>query len=308
MTTHVDLRQVRMNALAIRAATGKSLIGVVKADAYGLGAVAVADTLQDLVDCWYVFAATEAKRYRLWDLTGKPTICAVALDSDPPETLRREHVRPGVWTIDQVRRFRDLDPVLSVDTGMQRFACPVERIVELRKAHRFSEAYTHASRPEQARALHELFGDSGMKLHAAGSALLANPDCWLDCVRPGLALYRDAVRVSLPLADARESRGAIGYTQFTTRHHGVILKGYSDGMRAGACIINGRRQQVIEVGMQSAFVTLDPADRAGDEVCVLGGGLSLEEAAAACKSTPHETLYRLSSMGDHAYDPPVPMR
>jgi alanine racemase len=301
MKTHVDLRQIRENALQIRRATGVPLIGVVKANAYGLGAVAVADAIQDLVESWYVFAASEGVQYRLWELTGKPTLCALASEFDQIETMRRQQIRPGVWTPEQVHRFRSLDPLLCVDTGMQRFACPVDQVDSMLREYPFNEAYTHAARPDQARLLRQTLGGRSLKLHAAGTSLLSHSECWLDAVRPGLALYANAARVSLPLADARESHGPVGYTQFTSRHHGVILKGYSNGMRPGVCVVNGRRQQVIEVGMQSAFVTLDAADQPGDEVVLLGDGLSLAEAAQAAKSSPHETLLRLASMGEAVY-------
>lgn len=301
MKIHVDLLQIRTNALEIQRKTGVPLIGVVKANAYGLGAVSVADAIQDLVEAWYVFAASEATRYRLWELTGKPTLCAITSDHDQVTQMRRQHIRPGVWTLEQVRRLHSLDPVLCVDTGMQRFACPPEDIEAMLRSYSFKEAYTHASRPQQARALRELFDGKFIKLHAAASSLLDQPDCWLDAVRPGLALYANAVRVSLPLVEARESRGPVGYTQFSSRHHGVVLKGYSQGMRPGTCVINGRRQQIVEVGMQTAFVTLDPSDRVGDEVVLLGDGLSLSDAASAAQSSPHETLVRLASMGEPSY-------
>ena len=301
MTTFVDLARVRANAISIRTSTGVPIIGVVKANAYGLGAVAVADAINDLVDCWYVFDAEEAIRYRLWELTSKPTLCTLTGPDVPVDALKQRRIRPAVWTLGQLERFRSLDPLLCVDTGMQRFACPLEQIDPLLRVHRFSEAYTHASRPEQAIALKHALEGRPVKLHAASSSLLNDPECRLDAVRPGLALFADAVRVSLTLADARESRGPVGYTQFNARHHGVVLRGYSHGMRTGACSINGRPQQVVEVGMQSAFVTLDPADRPGDEVILLGDGLSLADAARAANSTPHETLVRLTSMGEHVY-------
>lgn len=301
MKTLVSLHRIRSNAQAIRAATGVPLIGVVKANAYGLGAVAVADAIQDLVDAWYVFSSIEAAVIRLWDITRKPTLCAIVADTEQIDHLRSHHVRPGVWTLDQLRRYASLGPVLSVDTGMQRFAAPAEQLDALLNAHRFTEAYTHASKPEQAHALRDRLAGRGLKLHAAGSALLHDPTCRLDAVRPGLALYDGAVRVSIPLVDARISRGPIGYTGFLAAHHGVILRGYSDGMRPGICRINGRPQRIIEVGMQSAFVTLDAKDKAGDEVVLLGDDLSLADVAEATKSSPHETLVRLASMGERSY-------
>lgn len=301
MTTLVHLDRIRANAQAIRASTGVDLIGVVKADAYGLGAVAIADAISDLVRCWYVFSSAEATRSRLWEVSRKPTICTSVPIDESLEHLTAQHVRPAVWTRDQLDRWRTLDPLLSVDTGMQRFACAIEGLDALLDAHRFREAFTHASRPEQALQLKSLLGPRGLRLHAAGSGLLGNPDCWLDAVRPGLALYRDAARVSIPLADARQSRGPVGYTGFTAAHHGVVLRGYSDGMRPGACVINDRRQKVIEVGMQTSFVTLDAGDKTGDEVVLLGDELPLAQAAEATQSSPHETLLRLASMGERKY-------
>lgn len=301
MTTLVYLDRIRANAQAIRAATGVDLIGVVKANAYGLGAVAVADAISDLVRCWYVFSSAEASRIRLWEVTRKPTICTSVPIDESIEHLAAQGVRPAAWTREQLDRWHKLDPLLSVDTGMQRFACPPEQIGALLEAHRFSEAFTHASRPEQALQLKSLLGDKGIRLHAAGTGLLGNPDCWLDAVRPGLALYRDAARVSIPLTDARRSRGPVGYTGFTAAHHGVVLRGYSDGMRPSACVINGRRQKFVEVGMQTSFVTLDVGDKVGDEVVLLGDELPLAEAAEATQSTPHETLLRLASMGERKY-------
>ena len=68
---------------------------------------------------------------------------------------------------------------------------------------------------------------SWTRLHAAGTALLGIPEARLDAVRPGLALYRGAVRVSAPLAEVHASAGPVGYSGFTpsTGRHGVILAG-----------------------------------------------------------------------------------
>lgn len=299
--TSIDLHRIRQNAIGIRKMTGVAMLGVVKADAYGLGARRVAEALADLVDGWYVFHAAEAVQYGLRTISSKSTVCAVADAQVNLEELKRHRVRPGVWTVEQTRQFQSLDPVLSVDTGMQRFACPPSDLESLQKQFRFSEAYTHAARPEQAKQLREVMSGTGIKLHAAGTALLNNPECWLDAVRPGLALYANAVRVTLPLVEARDSVGPVGYSQFTSRRHGVVLRGYSNGMRLGECVINGRRQRILEAGMQSSYVSLDPGDRVGDEVVLLGDELSLADAALSYASSQHETLVRLASLGERIY-------
>ena len=190
---------------------------------------------------------------------------------------------------------RAANPVLSVDTGMQRFACPAENVADALAAGNCTEAFTHAIRADHTARLVELVGgrDRGIKLHAAASGLLDDPACRLDAVRPGLALYRGAVRVSAPLIETRASRGPAGYTGFVTPHVGVILAGYARGLRPGPCLVNGRPSRVLEVGMQSSFIQTNEADRAGDEVVLVGDGLEAEQIGAAWKASAQAVLVQL---------------
>lgn len=270
--TLIDLGRVRANAEAIRARSGVGLIAVVKADAYGHGAVAVAGALEDVADAWYVLHPIEASESRLFALTGKQTIAGAPLPNDDAGRLRDLGVRPACATPEQATRYAALDPVLSVDTGMGRFACPPERLDAMFAAHAFTEAMTHAADADDVRRLREgVAGRGAIRLHAAGTSLLDDAGCHLDAVRPGLALYRGAARVTAALVEARRSVGPVGYSGFeSTLHHGVILVGYKHGLRPGPCSVNGRPQRIVEVGMQSAYVSLDPGDRAGDEVELLG--------------------------------------
>jgi len=78
---------------------------------------------------------------------------------------------------------------------------------------------------------------------------ILSPDAaaaWLDAVRPGLALYRGAARISARLVDARDTRGPTGYSGFvsSTGRHGVILAGYSNAVRPGPCTVNGVRREI----------------------------------------------------------------
>ena len=70
------------------------------------------------------------------------------------------------------------------------------------------EAMTHATRPDQAEQLRRFAAVAHPRpavLHAAGSALLDTPAAYFDVVRPGLALYAGAVRVTAPLLEVREA-------------------------------------------------------------------------------------------------------
>lgn len=292
----IDFDRVRENATRIARETRVPVIAVIKAQAYGLGSREVVTVLRDVVDQFYCFSLQEAVDANARD-TGKTTI-AIALDSSLDATEYKSHnVRPAVWTVEQASRLRAARPILIADTGQQRFACPREQIDEVIRAGEIDEAFTHATRVEHARMLKDWCGGRSMRLHAAASSLLKEPDAWLDAVRPGLALYRDAVRVTTALLEARDTRGPTGYSGFvsSTGRHGVILGGFTAGLQHGPCRINGERRRVVECGMQTSFVEIGAKDKVGDEVVLLGDDLTVEELGAAWNTTPHEALWRLTS-------------
>jgi alanine racemase len=53
--------------------------------------------------------------------------------------------------------------------------------------------------------------------------------------------------------------------------------------------------------MQSAFVELGPADRVGDEVVLLGDGLTESDIAADWGTSPQQVLVRLCQTGVRSY-------
>lgn len=290
-----DLEAIRSNAQAIRARAGVDVIGVIKADAYGCGVVRVVEAIDDIVSGWYVLHPREAIEKKLSDVSSKPVLAGAPSDEDVDELIRHR-IQPAVWNLEMLKKFDRADPVLSVDTGMQRFACPALELDAMLDAHRFHEAFTHAVRHKQGDLLRQLVGDRIPRLHAAGSALLDDPACRFNAVRPGIALYRNAVTITTPLADVRDGSGPVGYSEFESPRHGIILRGFSHGLRVGPCIVNGRRQRIIEVGMQSAYVTLHGYDRVGDQVELLGKNVDLESIANAWRCSEHEALTTMNRM------------
>jgi len=300
VTVRIDLAQVRRNVTSIREKTGVPIIAVVKADAYGLGSDRIVPAISDLVEGWCVFSLMEAARAQLGK-TEKDSLMLGPGNGEDVSEFIAQRVRPAVWDAERSAKYRAARPILSVDTGMQRFACPPAQIEAVIKAGGCEEAFTHATSVQRVHRLLELVGGRGMKLHAAGTSLLDEPQARLDAVRPGLAMYAGAARVSARLVEVHDSTGPAGYSGFVTPRHGVIVCGYSNGFRAGPCIVNGRRSRILEVGMQSAFVELAPGDRVGDEVALLGDGLSETEVAAEWKTSAHEVLVRLCHTGNRSY-------
>ena len=306
VNVRIDLSKIRANATDVRRriGAGVALIAVVKANAYGLGIDRVAPAIADLVDEFCVFNLQEAAEARLHETTGKSiiTLCP-APPSLHADDYRRHHVRPVVIHAEGAARLRDAAPLLCVDTGMQRFACPPGEVGAVLKPGHCRDAFTHATKLEAVQRLIEVAGGRGLRLHAAGTTLLDERRAHLDAVRPGLALYRGAVRVSTPLVEVREASGPAGYTGFTspTGRHGVVLAGYAHGLRNGPCRVNGRPARVLEVGMQSAFVTCDRGDKAGDEVVLLGDGLTEDAVAADWNGPPQLALIQLAGSGVRTY-------
>jgi alanine racemase len=297
----IDLEQVRRNARAIRELTNAAVLAVIKADAYGVGAARIAPAIADIVDGFCVFSLAEAAAAELWQRTGKICLVLGPDDDAGADDYLAQHARPAVWEVERATKLRRARPVLSVDTGMQRFACPAAQLDAVLAAGGCDEAFTHATSLDRVQLLLERVGGRGLRLHAAGSSLLHEPSARLDAVRPGLALYQGAVRVSTRLIDTRKSDGPVGYSGFAASHHGVIRAGYFNGLRPGPCLVNGRRSRVIEVGMQTAFVETCAADMVGDEVVLLGDSLSETEIAAEWKTSPHEALTRLAGTGIREY-------
>jgi alanine racemase len=293
----VDLARVRANCQRLVEQTGVPVIAVVKADAYGLGAERVTAAIADLVDSFCLFQPDEAAAIDLWNRTGKQAIAIGPPLWENASDYLAAHVRPAVSTVGQAETLRDAKPLLCVDTGQQRFACPSEQVPEVLAVGGIQEAFTHAANLGQVRELVRIAGGKVARLHAAGSSLLDQPEARLDAVRPGLALYRGAVRITTPVVETRKGRGPVGYTGFITPFHGVILAGYSNGLRPGPCSINGRRSRIIEVGMQSAFVETAENDRVGDKVELLGDTISEQDWATAWKVNPHEVLVRMTATG-----------
>ncbi len=293
LSVAIDTERIRANTKRIARDTGVPIIAVVKANAYGLGARRVVEAIHDLVDGFYCFSFEEALDARAFD-RGKRTLVLISGAHGPDEYIEH-NFRPTVWDIHAAAQMRTARPILAVDTGMQRFAAKLDSVDPIIEAGGIEEAFTHATRVEQVEVFRDRLAHRSLKLHAAATALLDQPKTFLDFVRPGLALYENALRASVPLCEARDSTGPVGYRGITssTGRHGVILAGYSHGLKPGSCFINGSPRLIFECGMQSSFVELGKEDRTGDEVIVLGDEIPLASVANAWETSRQEVLLRL---------------
>ena len=226
----VSLENIRHNYAAIRAAipAGCKFLGVVKANAYGHGALEVSRTLADCgADYLAVSCLDEAMELR----DGGVTLPILILGHTPCEYTRmliENDITQTITCLAKAQEFsaeaqrlgRELRVHIALDTGMSRLGvlCRDERfdggVENIIKACRMpglipegafthfavsdepgedNEAYTREQFRLFCEVLDEVEAKGGVKFqirHCANSGAVAKyPEMALDMVRPGLLLY-----------------------------------------------------------------------------------------------------------------------
>lgn len=200
---------------------GTKMIAVVKADAYGHGAVTVANFIQEKDYIWGFAVATveEAEELRNHGIT-KPILILGYVFPEDYETLVQRDIRPSVLSLDMAEKIDKVAekhkivlPVhLALDTGMTRIGLrnPEKSIDEIKKIHslkhiKIEGAFTHFARADEddltsARnqfALYmkfiSLMKQEGIEIqikHCNNSAgILWNREGDMQAVRPGITMY-----------------------------------------------------------------------------------------------------------------------
>ena len=202
----VDLGAVRHNVRALGRRAGVPLMAVVKADAYGHGAVPVARAaLEAGADSLAVVTAEEGAELRAAGINA-PVLVFTDLPQDGLLVARRHGLAVTAHSIESARRIAavpDLAGHLKVDTGMNRWGVEPGEVGPARKVlgDHLAGVYTHLSSADsdagetrrQIGRFDAVLADQpfgGLTVHAANSAaLLWHPGSRYDLVRPGISLY-----------------------------------------------------------------------------------------------------------------------
>jgi alanine racemase len=223
----VDLGALRRNVARMRAMVGPrvALYGVVKADAYGHGAVAVGRVRAPLCDGLAVSLVEEGLELREAGIGGPVLVLGAYYDRYQSEVLE-EGLTPVVYQAADLQRFAEapvrrrrptpsgtkagpLDVHVKINTGMNRLGVAVDELPGLLERAaglsrvRVAGLCTHLasadmSEEEPTRTQLALFerclasarGQGTYLAHAANSAAAVRfPEARFDAVRPGLALY-----------------------------------------------------------------------------------------------------------------------
>jgi len=134
----IDLEALRQNYRYLKkVAGGKRLIAVVKADAYGHGAIEIAQALEDHADAFAVAAVGEALALREAGIEQKILVMGGFISNEELNACIEHRLDPVLHHHFHLEclfaqgDLHDLDVWLKVDSGMGRLGFPLDRVSEI---------------------------------------------------------------------------------------------------------------------------------------------------------------------------------
>ena len=278
----VDLRAVRHNVRELkRRAQDSRLMAVIKADAYGHGAIEVAQAAREAgAESFAVVTVEEGAELRRGGIT-EPILVFTDLLPDRLPFAEEHHLTVTAHSLESAKLISahpGLRAHLKVNTGMNRWGVKVEEVGEARRilGDQLVGVYTHLacadSDPEETERQIGAFEKvlsahsfGGATIHAANSAAtLWHPASHYDCVRPGVALYglhpsgdegdpdeenlRPAMNLKSYVADVRRLEPGDGVSYGLTfrarepMYAATVPVGYAEGYRR---TLSGRAEALI---------------------------------------------------------------
>jgi alanine racemase len=316
----VDLGAVRRNARALlRALEGAQLWAVVKANAYGHGAVDVAGVVVD-EGAGALCVATVAEGLELREQFSLVRILVMGPTATSREIAeaREANLELAIWDLEIPEGVR---VHLKLDTGMGRWGLselpkPGAEVVGL-----MTHLATADSDPAFAEAQVKRFREasvpySDLMRHAANSAAaLRIPSSRFDAARCGIALYGLSPFMEDPKVDGLEPAfswrsylaqvkqlqpgESAGYgRRFVAEQPtwiGIVPIGYADGFRrdlTGTEVrVSGEPRRVVgTISMDAFAVELDREEPVGAPVTILGHGVLAEEHARVAGTINYELV------------------
>ena len=255
----IDIAAIQANWKALAARAGSARPGaVVKADAYGLGALRVAPALyQAGARDFFVALASEGRAIR----PHLPEDARIFVLSGHMEGADLAGLIPVLNSPEQFFRDRALRPrgpfAIQLDTGMNRLGMEAAEWAAIRAealaagpqlvmSHlACADEPDHPANAQQLPAFRAMTDGIGVpRSFAATGGILLGPDYHFDLVRPGVGLYggepfvdaKPVVTLSLPVVQTREVKPgeSVGYgynwTAARPSRVATVAAGYADGL------------------------------------------------------------------------------
>ncbi len=210
---HINLRNLRENIKKLRELSRATyMMGIIKAQAYGHGAVRVAEASQDLVDYFGVATVAEGIELRKWGI-GKPIAVLGGFYPGEEEALLDYDLEPALFSREQVKLLslagkRGGKPArahIKIDTGLGRLGFPWKNPdfpwvdgIEIVSAFTTLSAADNNGKPSVEEQHRRMMAAAealalkrrGVMISIANSAgLILHPEVHEDMVRPGILLY-----------------------------------------------------------------------------------------------------------------------
>lgn len=257
---NINLDAIHNNVTAAKALTkqGTKLMAIIKADAYGHGAVRVAETLDDVADAYGVAILEEGVELRQAGIT-KPILILGYTPAPLYEAMIKYDIATAVFKYDMAKKMSDTALKLGkkalvhikLDTGMSRIGFKqddesletIKRIAQL-PGISIEGCFTHFARMDETdktKAKEQFkrymdftkrIEDAGIKIpvkHVSNSAgIIEMPEVNLDMVRDGISVYgmypsEEVQKDRLPLVPAME---IISYISFIKTLDAGVEIGY----------------------------------------------------------------------------------
>ena len=208
----INLTAIRRNAETIKASTGKQLIAVVKADAYGHGVVPVVEALREVADLFAVATVAEGVALRQAGLRD-PMLVLFSTLPEQAVHIVAHGLTPTISDWEFADRLNAVAPKIvnvhvNINTGMNRSGIrwteAAQFLNRLKTLHRLNVAgvFTHLATADEtdkhfvflqlkrfASVLEKVSTNSELRHAANSAAALTIPEAHFDAVRPGLSLY-----------------------------------------------------------------------------------------------------------------------
>lgn len=258
---NISLDAIRDNIEKGRAllAPGTKMMGVVKADAYGHGAVPVAKAIDDLVDAYGVAMPEEGVELRKAGLS-KPIIILGYTAPELAELAIRYDITMAVFQSEIAMRYNEAAKKLNkkakvhikLDTGMSRigYLCQEESLEDIEKIAKLSNVeiegmFTHFSKADEldktfAKNQFKKYMEFAEALRARGinlackhvcnsAGIIDIPEGDLDMVRFGVTMYGmyptdEVTKERMPVSPAMEVKTHISHIKTLPAGVGI---GYS---------------------------------------------------------------------------------
>lgn len=255
----IDLDAIRMNIMTMKSLIpkDKKLLAVIKANAYGHGAVEIANALGDLSDYYGVACLDEAIELRNAGVR-KPILILGMTDESLFEQLIDMEITQTIFTLEQalvmsamaVRKAKTAKIHIKLDTGMNRIGFPcneesIQAIVEITKLQNLNVEgiFTHyykADCIDKTSAMGQLakytdmisrlqkLGVSFEIRHISNSAgIMEMPNEMYDMVRSGISTY------GLYPSEEMDKEACILHPAMTFKSHIVHVKSVPAGETVG---------------------------------------------------------------------------